>query len=791
MSAAPQEAAEPPPIQNPANPTSEPLNNTTPENIETSLHKVKTALDHAQQINANDLHPEDILTPERKVSTLEEARSILTKLRDTMMERMGLKKNSPMKPIPGKGIIAPGTDFEVFITRNTIKKSTSGKARIKSISLETHYLAASNIDRLWAKSFPRDIEPDKQGNEAVKGIHKRTAYMQLGDDIYQVKLTAKEFHSPKDINHLYSVEVEDIIKEQSDGKPHARQSDPQSTRQTLKQEGTSEANRQSGHGSPLPAPEENIPQTTSQVNFSVIALDKNGQTIPPAAFVTKKDGNPDWFTIPSRKEQTPMPVRMLIGEDKGTHKGYGLAHITASRDLDGLWAHTSPEKYLTGILENVSELWEIAPGRELLVKGKKPSSWLVLQLVRQDGYYSIVTAHPVAGSKKPNGKKLPLAERVAGKNQTRVDRSQRPANPDAAPGAFPGGQETKAAAPASTAGGGVSTTLPQEAQKVNIDEITLHFDDGGTMPASFSLAQAAAISKHTLAPRGHEARADALMHSLDEAIGRWNNDPGPGSPRHSTARTIGEITPLLAEIQNILPGSYKTGIPSGLTFGAAIARMLGAGLGTYGNLATEKQETLATAVQTLMDSPYIQTAIRDEIAGVREKLEQHLKDTCVAKIIRRLDLLIPRKKDNGKYGKQTLPAEASRTLGQYIAMLEADASTVQTEKTRLETLIQQTTPGQGAPAKGKEKTYPHEHAGRPETLTRSQLADKLADWQTFGNLKGMTLDQTRSAMEAIITYILTSPPSSTQNNNNNRKQRRPRNHAPLNHQTVKRDRPER
>ena len=331
--------------------------------------------------------------------------------------------------------------------------------------------------------------------------------MRDGKNTYRVKLTAKEYQSSENINHLYSVEVEDILLEgQSGVKSHARQSEPRPTRQTLKQEDNLEDVRQSGHGSPLPALERDIPQTTSQVNFSVIALDKNGQTIPPAAFVTKKDGNPDWFTIPSRKEQTPMPVRMLMGEDKGTHKGYGLAHIAASRDLDGLWARTSPEKYLTGILENVSELWEIAPGRELLVKGKRPSSWLILQLVKENGYYSIISAYPVEQGKTPKGRKLPLAERATGANQRDARHRQPSANPDAAPGAFPGGQEKKAAAPASTAGGGVSTTLPQEAQKVNIDEITLHFDDGGTMPASFSLAQAAAISKHTLAPRGHEAR---------------------------------------------------------------------------------------------------------------------------------------------------------------------------------------------------------------------------------------------------------------------------------------------
>ena len=157
----------------------------------------------------------------------------------------------------------------------------------------------------------------------------------------------------------------------------------------------------------------------AETTFSVTALDGDGTVLKPEAFIARPDGNPDWFTIPKRKGQPAMPVRLLVGEDTAFHKGYGLTHIAASRDLDGLWARVTPERYLSSILSNVSELWEISPGRELLVKGKKPSSWMVLQLVRKDGYYSIVTAHPVAGSKKPNGKKLPLAERVAGKNRWR------------------------------------------------------------------------------------------------------------------------------------------------------------------------------------------------------------------------------------------------------------------------------------------------------------------------------------------------------------------------------------
>ncbi|WP_343015073.1 hypothetical protein [Akkermansia muciniphila] len=44
------------------------------------------------------------------------------------------------------------------------------------------------------------------------------------------------------------------------------------------------------------------------------------------------------------------------------------------------------------------------------------------------------------------------------------------------------------------------------------------------------------------------------------------------------------------------------------------------------------------------------------------------------------------------------------------------------------------------------------------------MESKLADWQTFGNLAGMNLDETRSAMEAIMTYIQTNRTAWVQKN---------------------------
>lgn len=328
---------------------------------------------------------------------------------------------------------------------------------------------------------------------------------------------------------------------------------------------------------------------------------------------------------------------------------------------------------------------------------------------------------------------------------------------------------------------------------------------------SFSLAQASVISRLVLAPRANEAKARSLMRGIDEAMNRWNIAASADITHDSAARTFGELNSILAEIQRVLPDNYKINMRPYLNFGAAYARMLETGrIRSYGKLSPEQRNTLAAELQTLMDSPDVLTAIRGEVADqisvrqettgrgvqeyaqayrtqqedivrsfaegrlntlltslmtdVRGQLEQYLKDESVAKVLDRIARLMPKKKDNGKYGKGSLPADAYRTLGQYLAMLDSDAAAVEAETARLEALIRDASLNQTEAAEGETISIPYEYAGRKENFTLDQLESKLADWQTFGNLAGMNLDETRSAMEAIMTYIQTNRTAWVQKN---------------------------
>ncbi|MFR2784054.1 MAG: hypothetical protein ACLTEI_08535 [Akkermansia muciniphila] len=302
-------------------------------------------------------------------------------------------------------------------------------------------------------------------------------------------------------------------------------------------DGTSEVN-----------PFERVP--VSGATFSVVAMDSSGTVLAPETFVTREDGSPDWFVIPRRKRQPAMPVRLLVGSDVGEHRGYGLTHILASRGFS-FWKDRSPERYISSILANVSELYEVAPGRELLVKGRQPSSWMLLQLDRKDGFYSIVSAYPVRQGKKPLGKKLPLAER-------------QPANANSGTARLGPGSASKAALPSQSAGGGDGFSLPQGAHVVNVNEVECRFDDGAIVPATFSLSlekeaikkEAVAAGTFMKAPNGKETNLTedqwlaVRTAAFKNWFGDWEKDPQNaskvvdenGEPRVVYHGTYGDFT---------------------------------------------------------------------------------------------------------------------------------------------------------------------------------------------------------------------------------------------------------
>lgn len=225
---------------------------------------------------------------------------------------------------------------------------------------------------------------------------------------------------------------------------------------------------------PYERTEENTQAPTLDASFSVTAHDQQGNTLHPETFITKKDGNIDWLHLKKGKEW--KPIRLRVGEDTAPHKGYGLTHILASRTLDNasFWNNVSPESYIEDICANASELYETG-NRELIVKGKRPSQWMFIQLVDNGSFYSIVTAYPVRQELKPKGKRVPLRSEPA--SSVNVDQNS-----------FPDSNANDATPQSANAAWNSESNLPNGLPPVNIKNVTCTFDDGSTLQASFSIS---------------------------------------------------------------------------------------------------------------------------------------------------------------------------------------------------------------------------------------------------------------------------------------------------------------
>lgn len=528
----------------------------------------------------------------------------------------------------------------------------------------------------------------------------------------------------------------------------------------------------------------------NKITYSVMALDNTGKVLSPDTFVTRPDGATDWFMIPSRKGQKEMPVRLLIGEDRRKHKGYGLTHIAASRDLDGLWANTSPEKYLSSILANASELWELAPGRELLVRGKRPSSWMALQLVAKDGYYSIITAYSVKQNKKPKGKKIPLAEQTSDKNQREARHRQHPANSDAAPSAFPGGQENKAATLASTAGRGLTLSLPQGTKSVNINDVTLHFDDGGTMPASFSISENlnSLVNRATIDRIAPLKVVDKLASEIQSDLatwGRYNGETDQEQFYASLGRNMtllktalmylpvgkrGRIKPIIDRVQ-ILTELATTGkIDKTADINSAARREIKRGISEAISENREDMEVTAGIAsnvagraanrapinkvfnQTMLDQideakqawaeGKLKDLIESTLEDATEKLNQLAREDMQRNIQDMLESVLSVKVKKGKRQKGKISYEAYSYLSDHVVPLlnmtaeakESEIKSIASEIDRIE----------------KENPDQMDDATQAEL---DDLRDDLVRVELYGNIKGMDAGQLAILSDNLRDYI--------------------------------------
>lgn len=114
------------------------------------------------------------------------------------------------------GYIAPCMNTEFFITADSIHELLAWSKVDASANKKSHYNAVAHITELWENSKPLAKERDRHQvyeKSGIEWVHKRTARLRLGSELYQVIITAKEMKKPEvEPNRLYHVRTKKIDK---------------------------------------------------------------------------------------------------------------------------------------------------------------------------------------------------------------------------------------------------------------------------------------------------------------------------------------------------------------------------------------------------------------------------------------------------------------------------------------------------------------------------------------------------------------------------------------------------
>jgi len=98
------------------------------------------------------------------------------------------------------------------LSRRSLGKLVSNAAVTASFCPEAHYLAAANIDKLYANAvepWAFELNP-KKNNAGLKARRYLYAPLEYGGKIAVVKITVKEYEDVALQNKLYSIEAVDV-----------------------------------------------------------------------------------------------------------------------------------------------------------------------------------------------------------------------------------------------------------------------------------------------------------------------------------------------------------------------------------------------------------------------------------------------------------------------------------------------------------------------------------------------------------------------------------------------------
>ena len=164
------------------------------------------------------------------------------------------------------------------------------------------------------------------------------------------------------------------------------------------------------------------------------ALDGEGKELEKDRFISTPLGNLNWFEFPKdehtqevlrKKGIKDLPIRLKVGKHEAEHRGYGWMHVLNHYE-DMQAVGESPLLFLYNTLTNLAQMDAQGGARYRFgARNNGSNSALVVDLMEDEGCYSIVTCFPTYNARQYEGSGLLVGRalfRLSGSSdQTRLE----------------------------------------------------------------------------------------------------------------------------------------------------------------------------------------------------------------------------------------------------------------------------------------------------------------------------------------------------------------------------------
>ncbi|QLB20058.1 hypothetical protein A6B43_08680 [Vespertiliibacter pulmonis] len=169
------------------------LKQSTGSDIKTEADLRQYQSDNSANVNQRGEHTFAEAIPRRTANSFDEVRNIVSELL-------------------GEPLVNQKTGMIATLSKRSLDKLLSGKATGKSTNVHDHLMAVANIDQLFENAVQGWVEPHKNNDPNIAGVHRMFAPLNIDGEVKLAKLTIKAMNFDQG-NKIYSVETIEVENE--------------------------------------------------------------------------------------------------------------------------------------------------------------------------------------------------------------------------------------------------------------------------------------------------------------------------------------------------------------------------------------------------------------------------------------------------------------------------------------------------------------------------------------------------------------------------------------------------